>query len=72
MMRSLHSYRHPQLLPLTPFLLLHRLRNPLPHRLTNPLRPLSRPLPRHPRRRLPRILMQFLNFSRLTQNCSSR
>ena len=57
MMRSLHSHRHPQLLPLTPFLLLHQLRNPSPHRLTNPLRPLSRPLPRCPRRNPLRLLI---------------
>ena len=46
--------------PLTPYLQLHRLRNPLPNPITNPLRPLSRPL------LLSRILFRLRNlFSRV-------
>ena len=56
MMKSSHLPNHPHLLPLTPYLILHRLRNPLPHRLTNPLRPPCRIPHRDPLRHLRRIL----------------
>ena len=56
MMKLSPSHRSPHLLPLTPFLLLHQHRNPLPHRLTNPLRPLCRIPHRDPLRHLRRYL----------------
>ena len=72
MMKSLHSHKHQYQLPLSQYLLLHRLRNPSPHRLTNPLRPLFRPLPRQPHRNPRRILMRLLNCFRHTLNYSNR
>ena len=59
MMKSSLLPRSPQLLPLTPFLLLHRLRNPLPHRMTNPLRPPCRIPHRDPLRHPRRILLSL-------------
>ena len=56
MMKSLHLPNHQHLLPLTLYLLLHRLRNPLPHRLTNPLRPPCRIPHRDPLRHLRRYM----------------
>lgn len=56
MMKLSRSHRKPQYLPLSPFLVLHRIRNPRPHRLTNPLRFPQRIPRRNPLRQLLRGL----------------
>ena len=62
MMKLLHSHKNKYNLPLSAFLILHRSRNPQPHKLTNPLRFPHRIPRRNPLRMLQVSLIRSRHF----------